>query len=150
MLLQYPVSIGCHTLARIPPTPLSGRRHPRVQRRGRRRFLLPPIVGRAIEVAVAPPPLHRAQEQQLEVHLQDPVPAADPPDGAHQRQRAPHRHRPLPGKVARWQILIPSFSWIAPGWRAWGAQSKERKGSNFAIWQPWAGAVVSQESRVNR
>ena len=24
------------------------------------------------------------------------------------------------GKVARWQNLIPSFRWIAPGWRAWG------------------------------
>ena len=34
--------------------------------------------------------------------------------------------------VARWQNLIPSSPWIAPGWRAWGAQSKERKGSNFA------------------
>ena len=33
--------------------------------------------------------------------------------------------------VARWQNLIPSFPWIAPGWRAW-SQSKERKGSNFA------------------
>ena len=28
-------------------------------------------------------------------------------------------------KVARWQNLIPSFLWIAPGWRA-SAQSKER------------------------
>ena len=29
-------------------------------------------------------------------------------------------------KVARWQSLIPSFPWIAPGWRAWGAiQGKE-------------------------
>ena len=28
--------------------------------------------------------------------------------------------------VARWQNLIPSFPWIAPGWRAWGAiQGKE-------------------------
>ena len=35
-------------------------------------------------------------------------------------------------KVARWQNLIPSFPWIAPGWRGIGAQSKERKGSNFA------------------
>ena len=24
-------------------------------------------------------------------------------------------------KVARWQNLISSFPWIAPGWRAWGA-----------------------------
>ena len=29
------------------------------------------------------------------------------------------------------QNLIPSFPWIAPGWRV-GVQSKERKGSNFA------------------
>ena len=30
------------------------------------------------------------------------------------------------GIVARWQNLIPSFPWIAPGWRAWGAiQGKE-------------------------
>ena len=35
-------------------------------------------------------------------------------------------------QVGRWQNLIPSFPWIAPGWRAWGGQSKERKGSNFA------------------
>ena len=35
--------------------------------------------------------------------------------------------------VARWQNWIPSFSWIAPGWRGMGAQSKERKGSNFAV-----------------
>ena len=29
-------------------------------------------------------------------------------------------------KVARWQNLIPSFPWIAPRWRAWGAvQGKE-------------------------
>ena len=28
--------------------------------------------------------------------------------------------------VARWQNLIPFFPWIAPGWRAWGAnQGKE-------------------------
>ena len=28
--------------------------------------------------------------------------------------------------VTRWQNLIPSFPWIAPGWRAWGAiQGKE-------------------------
>ena len=39
------------------------------------------------------------------------------------------------------QNLIPSFPWIAPGWRAWGLSGKERKGSNFAIWQPWVKAV---------
>ena len=31
-------------------------------------------------------------------------------------------------KVARWQFLIPSFPWIAPGWGGVGAQSNERKG----------------------
>ena len=35
-------------------------------------------------------------------------------------------------KVARLQNLIPSFPWIAPGLEGVGAQSKERKGSNFA------------------
>ena len=46
----------------------------------------------------------------------------------------------IQASVARWQNLIPSFPWIAPGWRAWGhraegvgAQSKERRGSNFAV-----------------
>ena len=35
-------------------------------------------------------------------------------------------------KFARWQNLIPYFPWIAPWWRVGpGAQSKERKGSNF-------------------
>ena len=35
--------------------------------------------------------------------------------------------------VARWQNLIPSFPWIAPGWRlGGGGQSKERKESIFA------------------
>ena len=27
--------------------------------------------------------------------------------------------------VARWRNLIPSFSWIAPGWRAWGRNPKK-------------------------
>ena len=49
-------------------------------------------------------------------------------------------------KVARWQNLIPSFPWIAPPHPPPSApkpytlaQSKERKGSNFAIWQPCQG-----------
>ena len=29
------------------------------------------------------------------------------------------------GSVARWQNLIPSFSWIAPGSRAWGLNPKK-------------------------
>ena len=29
------------------------------------------------------------------------------------------------GKVARWQNLIPSFPWIAPGWRAWGRNPRK-------------------------
>ena len=28
------------------------------------------------------------------------------------------------GTVARWQNLIPSFPWIAPGWRAWGRRDQ--------------------------
>ena len=36
-------------------------------------------------------------------------------------------------RYATLQNLIPSFAWIAPGWRAWGRNP--RKGSNFAIWQ---------------
>ena len=46
-------------------------------------------------------------------------------------------HSGSPNKVARWQNLIPSFPWIAPGRMqdmldGVGAQSKERKESNFA------------------
>ena len=28
-------------------------------------------------------------------------------------------------KVARWQNLVPSFPWIAPGWRAWGRNPRK-------------------------
>ena len=39
-------------------------------------------------------------------------------------------------KVAKWQNMIDSFLWIAPGWRAQGDRGgrnpEERKGSNFA------------------
>ena len=34
-------------------------------------------------------------------------------------------------KVARWQNLIPSFPWIAPGWRAWGRNP--RKGRDHIL-----------------
>ena len=34
-------------------------------------------------------------------------------------------HLPLLSKVARWQSLIPSFPWIAPGWRAWGRNPRK-------------------------
>ena len=48
----------------------------------------------------------------------------------HHRRRRRRIEDPLIShSVARWQNLIPSFPWIVPGW---GAQSKERKGSNFA------------------
>ena len=30
-------------------------------------------------------------------------------------------------KVARWQNLIPSFPWIAPGWRAWGHNPRKER-----------------------
>ena len=39
-------------------------------------------------------------------------------------------------RYATLQNLIPSFPWIAPPHPPPLAQSKERKGSNFAIWQP--------------
>ena len=42
-------------------------------------------------------------------------------------------------RYAMLQNLIPSFPWIAPGWRASGRN--ERKGSNFAIWPPWCRAA---------
>ena len=42
-------------------------------------------------------------------------------------------------RYATLQNLIPSFPWIAPPTPSTLAQSKERKGSNFAIWQPWHG-----------
>ena len=29
------------------------------------------------------------------------------------------------GALARWQNLIPSFPWIAPGWRAWGRNPRK-------------------------
>ena len=54
-------------------------------------------------------------------------------------RRVQRRHRRLQPaaqgrSVSRWQKWIPSFPWIAPGWRAWGRNP--RMGSNFAIWQP--------------
>ena len=33
-------------------------------------------------------------------------------------------------KVSRWQNLIPSFPWIAPGWRAWG-RNPSKEGIQF-------------------
>ena len=33
--------------------------------------------------------------------------------------QVPTLDRLIQSKVARWQNLIPSFPWIAPGWRAW-------------------------------
>ena len=33
-------------------------------------------------------------------------------------------------RVARWQNLIPSFPWIAPGWRAWG-RNPQKEGIKF-------------------
>merc|ERR1712024_44789 len=39
-------------------------------------------------------------------------------------------------RYASLQNLSPSFSWIARPTPSTPAQSKERKGSNFAIWQP--------------
>ena len=39
--------------------------------------------------------------------------------------------RVISAKVARWQNLIPSFPWIAPGWRAWGRNP--RKGRDHIL-----------------
>ena len=44
------------------------------------------------------------------------------------------------------QNLIPSFPWIAPP-PSTLAQSKERKGSNFAIWQHWLYLEVAASTR---
>ena len=44
----------------------------------------------------------------------------------HHKLREGHDIASLLGKVARWQILVPSFPWIAPGWRAW--ERNPRKG----------------------
>ena len=33
--------------------------------------------------------------------------------------------------VARWQNLIPSFPWIAPGWRAWVGAIQGKGGVEF-------------------
>ena len=33
----------------------------------------------------------------------------------------------LLAKVARWLNLIPSFPWIAPGWRAWGRNPRKER-----------------------
>ena len=66
--------------------------------------------------------------------------------------------------VARWQNLIPSFPWIAPGWRMWGRNPKRGRGQilqrhrpetrrakhiqstnpAIAIWQPWIERVSSR------
>ena len=34
-------------------------------------------------------------------------------------------HRLKGSSVARWQNLIPSFPWIAPGWRVWGRNPRK-------------------------
>jgi len=47
----------------------------------------------------------------------------------------------LQNKVARWQNLIPSFPWIAAGWRAWGRNP--RKGRDHIL--QWS--VAKPESR---
>ena len=42
-------------------------------------------------------------------------------DGVGGSNIQPILRRAKPNCVARWQNLIPSFPWIVPGWRAWGA-----------------------------
>ena len=43
----------------------------------------------------------------------------------HQQQQQQQMHQVH--SVARWQNLIPSFPWIAPGWRAWGRNPRKRR-----------------------
>ena len=52
-------------------------------------------------------------------------------------------------RYAALQNLIPSFPWIAPPTPSTLVQSKERKGSNFAIWQPWT-PKDGRRAAVNR
>ena len=70
-------------------------------------------------------------------------------EGRRVSSASPLFHSPSKSKVARWQNLIPSFPWIAPT-PSTLAQSKESKGSNFAIWQPWAEPAQSWQRRRTR
>ena len=82
-----------------------------------------------------------------------PPPDARPADPGVRRDRVRRPRCPRPRlcccKVARWQNLIPSFPWIAPGWRGVGAKSKERKGSNFAAQRTGTGAIVQKPEGPN-
>ena len=51
-----------------------------------------------------------------EIHFRRLHPTTQPPSPLSTR---------IGSKVARWQNLIPSFPWIAPGWRAWGRNPKK-------------------------
>ena len=52
--------------------------------------------------------------------------------------------RGLESCVARWQNLIPSFPWIAPGWRAWGHNPRKGRDQNLQH----SGAMVLQAQRA--
>ena len=45
--------------------------------------------------------------------------------GVEEGEKALTSTRSLVAMVARWQNLIPSFPWIAPGWRAWGRNPRK-------------------------
>ena len=51
-------------------------------------------------------------------------------NGGEQENWLMRRRKRRQRKVARWQNLIPSFLWIAPGWRAWAWGHNPRKGSD--------------------
>ena len=55
--------------------------------------------------------------------------------GEHDPGRAAHQVAPPApdDMVARWQKLIPSFPWTAPGWRAWGHNWVVRGGKDFPL-----------------
>ena len=64
------------------------------------------------------------------------------------KPRSPLSASSVLARVARWQNLIPSFPWIAPGWRAWGRNPRKgRKGSNFAA--QCSGAIVQKPEGPN-
>ena len=53
--------------------------------------------------------------------------------------RGPKFERPF-HMVARWQNLIISFPWIAPGWRAWGRNPIQY--TPESSWELWSGSLI--------
>ena len=52
-------------------------------------------------------------------------------------------------KVARWQNLIPSFPWIAPGWRACGGAIQGKEGSKFCSVAYWSHSPSSSKGQTH-